>query len=809
MSKKKNSINNKSSKNNDNIIDNENFKKLILAKDYLPEKVFVLPIMQRPVFPQMILPVHVPTGKYIDMIEKAMSLGGHIILLIDKSENKEFEDIKHSDLYEVGTVGTIVRKMNLPDGSVNILLHSLKRATVKNFIRKDPLIMANVQYNKEIEYSKDDIEIKALMREILLKMKKVTEHNPLITEDLKLTMINVDDPGKLADFVSSILNLKKEDYQVILEEFDIKSRLEKILYYLEKEMDLIAVQQKIKKVIDDKVQKQQKEFFLREQLKLIKKELGVDDEHSKQYNKYKQILEKLNLEKDTFNKIKEDLENFELLDSRSPEYTVQKNYLETIFSLPWLEKNEKINEDVIDIVKAQKILDSDHYGLKDVKERIIEFLAVKKIGGATKGFIICFVGPPGVGKTSLGKSIAKTLNRKFYRFSLGGMKDEAEIKGHRRTYIGSMPGKIITALKITKSRNPVIMLDEIDKVGTHYLGDPASALLEVLDPEQNKDFRDHYLDLPFDISEVLFITTANTLDTIPPALKDRMEVIRLSGYISEDKIQIAKKFLIPKLFKKTGIKSKNLSFLKTGLNEVIESYSREAGVRNLEKNLEKIMRKFAVRLVKNEKKSEKIIKENVKNYLGMPKFISETAMKDNKPGIVTGLAWTAFGGEILFIETICLKGKGDIKITGQLGDVMKESANIAYSLARYFAEQLSLPKEFFNENIIHIHVPAGATPKDGPSAGITLTTAVLSLILKKKVDNLLSMTGEVSLSGRVLPIGGLKEKVIAAKRAKLKKIIIPFDNNKDLEEIPDYIKKGIKFYPVKLIDEVLKITNLI
>ncbi|HOK40281.1 MAG TPA: endopeptidase La [bacterium] len=783
-------------------------KELIIVDKILPEKVFVIPIQHRPLFPGMILPLIVPESKYTESIEKAISLGGYILLLLIKNKVSNYEDIKSDDLYLIGTVGQIVKKINLPDNSLSILINSIKRAKVKEFVRTE-LFMAAVEYLEEKIPDKNDIEIKAFMREILLKMKKIAEHNPAITEELKLTMLNVDDPSKLSDFVISVLNLKPEDYQLILEELDVKARLEKVLYILKKEMDLIEIQEKVKKSIEEKIQKTQKEFFLKEQLKEIKKELGIKNLQTKAYIKYKKKLKELDITKEVYDKLKEDIINFETLDSRVPEYSVQKSYLDTVFSLPWKKKNEKIIEENIDLEKAQKILDKDHYGLKEVKERIIEFLAVKKRSNKTKGFILCFVGPPGVGKTSLGQSIAKTLNRKFFRFSVGGMRDEAEIKGHRRTYIGAMPGKIIQALKITKSRNPIIMLDEIDKIGTHFTGDPASALLEVLDPEQNKEFRDHYIDLPFDISEVLFITTANTLDTIPEPLKDRMEIISLSGYILEEKIEIAKRYLIPKLLEKTGLSNTQVKFNKKGLIEIINSYSREAGVRSLEKNIEKILRKICVKIEKKEIDKIELTQENIKEFLGQPKFVDESKYELKKPGLVYGLAWTPFGGDVLIIETLLTKGKDRILLTGQLGDVMKESANIAYSLAMQFAIKNGVDEKIFSDNVIHIHVPAGATPKDGPSAGITITTAIFSLVLNKVIKKRIAMTGEISLSGSVLPIGGLKEKIIAAKRYNIKEIIIPFDNEKDLTEIPDYIKKNIIFHKVKEIEEVFKITGLL
>jgi len=584
---------------------------------------------------------------------------------------------------------------------------------------------------------------------------------------------------------------------------DVKKRMEYVLLFIKKEQELLKIQKKIQRQINEKITTSQREYFLKEQLKAIKKELGMDvDAKSSEHRRFKEMIEKFNFEDDIKEQVENELEKFSLMDPNSSEFIVTRNYLDTITSLPW--NNPPAGD--FDFKKAQRILESDHYGLEDVKERILEYLAVSKIKQDSKGSIICLVGPPGVGKTSVGKSIAAALNKKFFRFSVGGMRDEAEIKGHRRTYVGAMPGKIIQGLKYVKTKAPVFMIDEIDKLGASYQGDPSSALLEVLDPEQNVAFRDHYLDLPFDISTVLFITTANTTDTIPRPLLDRMEVIRLSGYIDQEKIIIAKKYLVPKSLEKHGLKKDQVIYNKTMLLRIAEDYAREAGMRNFEKALNKIHRKIARKSVLSEIKFPvTITEESLNEYLGQPIFKEEELQKNEMPGMTTGLAWTQLGGATLTIEAIANPGKEDFRLTGQMGEVMQESANIAYSYIRHIAERFNVPADYFEKNLIHLHIPSGATPKDGPSAGITMASALLSLATKKTVRKSLAMTGELSLVGTVLPIGGLKEKVIAARRHKIKRIIIPAQNKKDLEEIPENIKKGISFYPVDTMDQVVEL----
>ena len=781
------------------LVDNE----YLIADEDLPSNITIIPIKYRPVFPGTITPLIISNNKYIKIIENIMANSQTVGVVMVKDDEKE--DIEIKDLYEYGTVAKIFRKMNLPDGGMNVLINSVKRFKIKKSSVHKGQIVADVEYLNDILPSKKNIVLKALTKEVLSKLKLLSDDNPLFTEEMKLTMINVDEPGRIADYVISILNVEKEQYQKVLETINVKSRLSLVLAALHKELDVMTIQKKIQTRIDNRVDKQQRDYFLREQLKEIKVELGMeDDEQTVLINEMKEKAKQLTLIDEVKEKIESEISKLSNLELGSSEYTVSKNYLDTIFSLPWNKKTE----DSIDLDKAEKILNTDHYGLEDVKERIVEFLAVKKIKQDSKGSIICLVGPPGVGKTSLGRSIARALGRKFFRMSLGGMRDEAEIKGHRRTYIGAMPGKIMEGLKISKSNNPVFMLDEIDKLGQSFQGDPASALLEVLDPEQNSDFRDHYLDLPFDLSNVLFIATANTTDTIPDVLADRMETIRLSGYIFMEKFEIAKRYLLTKQLKAHGLKKGDVKIDRKGYLNIIDNWARESGVRGLERRIEQICRKTTTLIAKNKKiPNDKLSNDEIRNYLGPEIFSDEEILQVNKPGIVIGLAWTSLGGVTMAIESlgVSCKNGGSLKLTGQLGKVMSESANIAYSHIRHLLNDSESSKKYFEERIIHLHVPAGATPKDGPSAGITMATSIYSLVTGKTIKKSIAMTGELTLSGKVFPVGGIREKVIAAKQANIKDIIIPKENNRDLEEIPDYIKKGLTFFPVSDIQEVIDI----
>ena len=773
---------------------------LLSVDRILPSQLYIIPIRYRPIFPGIVTPLIISHGRFSEAVDRALPSSRTIGLLLLKDD--ELENIGANDLFQFGTASKILKKINLPDGGINVLINSVKRFVIKKVVSEKPHIVAEVSYIDE-EQPKKNMELKALTRAVLTQLKLLSENNPLFTEEMKLTMVNVEEPGKIADFVASMLSLEKQEYQSILETVQVRRRLEMVLQLLHKEMEVHTLQKKLQGFISDKMDKQQREFFLREQLKAIKTELGMEeDERANEIKEMKRKAEQLSLKGEAKEKLNEETEKLSLTDVNSSEYSITRNYIETVISLPWNLKTV----DNLDIERAERVLNRDHYALDDVKKRILEFLAVRKLKPDSRGSIICLVGPPGVGKTSLGQSIARALQKKFFRISLGGMRDEAEIKGHRRTYIGAMPGKIIQGLRVCKSRNPVFMLDEIDKLGQSLQGDPASALLEVLDPEQNAEFRDHYLDMPFDLSDVFFITTANTLDTIPPVLADRMEIIRLSGYITEEKYQIARRYLLPKQLGRHGLGKKAVRFDRPGLLYIINSWAREAGVRTLERQIERICRKSAALLARNGRISALPLKQNtIREYLGPETYIDDEIVKPTRPGIVTGLAWTAYGGAPLVIESIAIDamGKDPLKLTGQLGEVMVESASIAYSYVRHATKDDEKVGDFFKRHTLHIHIPAGATPKDGPSAGITMACSIYSLVTGVPVRPGLAMTGELTLSGRVLPVGGLKEKVIAARRASLKEIIIPEQNGKDLSEIPSYVKKGLKFHPVADVKQVL------
>ena len=663
----------------------------------------------------------------------------------------------------------------------------------------------------------DTFEVKALTRALISEMKEVSQNNPLFSEEMRLNMVNIDNPGKIADFIASILNVEKDEQQKILETVNVRERMEQVLVFIKKEQELLRVQKRIQKELNERIEKNQRESFLREEMRSIQEELGETAEgNATDYHKFKKKIEELAFDGEIKETVESELEKFRLMDPNSSEYIGTRNFLELVCTLPW--KEESVND--YDLNRAKKILEDDHFGLEDVKKRIVEFLAVRKMKGDCKGSILLLVGPPGVGKTSVGKSIANAMNKPFYRFSVGGMRDEAEIKGHRRTYIGAMPGKIIQGLKITKSKSPVFMIDEIDKMGASHNGDPAAALLEVLDPEQNVSFRDNYLDLPFDVSNVFFILTANSLDTIPSPLLDRAEIIQLSGYIDQEKIEIAKKYLIPKNLEKNGLKKNQVKYTKGSILKIAQEYARESGVRNFEKCLDKIHRKIVTEFMyskedvpENTVQTETastvqitIQEEDLFKYLGKPVFDESQIKVAAIPGTAIGLAWTSMGGDTLLIESTSFSGKGGLVLTGQMGDVMKESSQIAFNWARKFVlDRGSKKSKWFDENIVHLHIPEGATPKDGPSAGITMATTFVSLFLNKKIKPNLAMTGELSLTGQVLPIGGLREKTVAAKRNKIKTIIIPKANERDLEDIPENVKAGINFVPVSNVLEVLKL----
>lgn len=780
-------------------------KPLISLDISLPSILSILPIFKNPIFPGLMVPIVVKNEINHSELDKDLRINNFIGLILVKKKEEEIQsgEIHSTDLYTVGTIAKIVKRINLPDGNLNLLVNCLSRFKVSQFLSDNPPIKSVVSYVEE-KVNEHDIEVKVLVKTITEQLEYLGKNNPLFMEHVKLTIDNAENAARIADFVSSILgDVEKERQQEILETFDVPKRLEKVAILLEEKINMMKVQERIVSNINQKIEKQQRDFFLREQLKSIKKELGIEtDQKSKDMKRFSEKYEKIKVEGEVKETIEAELEKFNSLEPQSPEYSVTYNYLETLLSLPW----DSFAKETHDLEKAKKLLDNSHYGLKDVKERILEFLSVRKLKPDARGSIICFAGPPGVGKTSLGKAIAEALNRPFFRFSVGGMRDEAEIKGHRRTYIGAMPGKIIQGLKITKAKNPVFMIDEIDKIGNSYQGDPASALLEVLDPEQNIEFRDHYADLPFDLSNVLFITTANSLDTIPPVLLDRMEVIRLSGYISQEKYEIAKNFIIEKEQERHGLKKIDFSITKDAFIYIAEKYSREAGVRNFERQIERICRKIAYKKAMGEHFPKKIDIKHLKEILGPEIFSDDEKKRIKKPGVAIGLAWTSMGGDTLYIESIFIESKtAGLKLTGKLGEVMQESANIAYSYMRSLSKKLKLPDDFFENHQIHLHVPEGAVPKDGPSAGITMASSLISLATNKKIKEDLAMTGELTLTGSVLPVGGIKEKVVAANRAKIRTILLPKENERDMEDIPENIKKNIEFHFVGTMEDVLKL----
>jgi len=780
--------------------------------------------MGRPIFPGIFTPIMIGNPPDVKVVEDAVAGDGVVGLVMLRNEA---DSPSIDDLFNIGTVAKIVKKINLPDGGMNIFISTLKRFRIKKTLHASAPIVAAVEYLDDEE--DDTSEVKALTRALISEMKQISENNPLFSEEMRLNMINIDHPGKIADFITSILNIDKTDQQKVLEIINVRKRMEQVLVYIKKEQELLRIQKKIQREINEKIEKSQREYFLKEELKAIKGELGMTtDAKSSDFQRFREKIDGFLFQGEVKDAVEQELEKFSLMEPNSAEFIVTRNYLDMIVSLPWNEPEAE----TFSMRKAREVLEADHYGLKDVKNRIAEYLAVLKLrsttgerarkGGdsedrAPAGSIVCLVGPPGVGKTSVGRSIARALGRKFFRFSVGGMRDEAEIKGHRRTYIGAMPGKIIQGLKVVKTRDPVFMIDEIDKMGASFQGDPASALLEVLDPEQNSTFRDHYLDLPFDVSRIFFIVTANTLDTIPAPLLDRMEVIQLPGYIDAEKLEIAKRYLIPKSLEKNGLRKKQAKYTKDSLLHIANAYAREAGVRNFEKNLDKIHRKLARQIVEDgEGEGEEaasldaarfaIDKKLVEKHLGKPVFPEGDVKKAHLPGMSVGLAWTSMGGDTLVIEATSVPGKEGLTLTGNMGDTMKESAAIAMTVARKLAmERYGIPLEWFEKNHVHLHIPEGATPKDGPSAGITMATALLSMMRGEVVTDKLAMTGELSLTGSVLPIGGLKEKTIAARRNKARQIIIPRQNERDLDEIPDYVKKGIAFHPVDRFEGVLEL----
>ncbi|MDN3505311.1 MAG: endopeptidase La [Rhabdochlamydiaceae bacterium] len=782
-----------------------------LKKGDLPQKLHLLPITRRPFFPGMAAPLVIEPGPFYEVL-KTVSRSKHKLLglVLTNEEEVDIYKVKVKDLHQVGVAARILRIIPVESGGAQVVLNMEKRITLKKSSSTKKALSAQVEFYEEPPADKHSKMLKAYSISIVTTIKELLKLNPLFKEELQIFLGHSDftEPGKLADFAVALTTASREELQEVLETFNIPDRIDKALALLKKELDLSKLQSSINQKIEATVSKTQREFFLREQLKTIKKELGIEkDDKTCDIEKFSERLENHAVPDEAMTVIQDEVEKLGVLDVQSAEYAVCRNYLDWLTIIPWGVKSKETH----DLVQAKKVLERDHYGLKDIKERILEFISVGQLCGGVKGSIICFVGPPGVGKTSIGKSIAHALNRKFYRFSVGGMRDEAEIKGHRRTYVGAMPGKLIQALKACGTMNPVIMLDEVDKMGASYQGDPASALLEVLDPEQNKDFLDHFLDVRTDLSDVLFIVTANVLDTIPSPLRDRMEIMRLSGYIMEEKVEIAKKYLIPRNRKEMGLKISDVDFALSGIREISNSYAREAGVRNLENNLKKVLRKVAKKVVEGREKKKKhekvkLTDKNVQDYLGQPVFTTDKYYAQTPVGVCMGLAWTSMGGTTLYIEAVKTPSeKTSMKLTGQAGDVMKESSQIAWTYLSSNSKKYAPDVKFFNEAKVHIHIPEGSTPKDGPSAGVTMVTSLLSLLLDRPILKDLSMTGELTLMGKVLPIGGVKEKLIAARRSTVKTIIFPKANMPDYEELPAYLKKGIKAHFVDHYDEVYEL----
>ncbi len=767
----------------------------------IPDVLPLLPVRDIVIYPYMMLPLFVGRDISIRAVEEALARDRLILLVAQK--NAAEDNPASKDIYRVGTVASIMRMLKLADGRVKILVQGLSKAEVDGYVRERPFFEVRIRKVAEPVVKEISLEVEALMRSVKEKIEQILNLKNLPPEIVMVTD-NISDPGVLADLVASNLRLKIEESQGILEIFDPVERLKKVNELLSRELELSTMQARIQNQAKEEMSKTQRDYFLREQLKQIQQELGEGDERAEEINELRKQIQKAKMPREVRREAEKQLKRFEQMHPESSEAALVRTYLDWLVELPWSKKTK----DNLDIKKAKQVLDEDHYNLEKVKERILEYLAVNKLKRKMKGPILCFVGPPGVGKTSLGKSIARALGRTFVRISLGGIRDEAEIRGHRRTYVGALPGRIIQGIKQAGSNNPVFMLDEIDKVGTDFRGDPSAALLEVLDPEQNHAFSDHYLNLPFDLSNVLFICTANLLDPVPPALADRMEVIQLSGYTNEEKIEIARKFLIPRQLEQNGISVKHLEISDDALMRIISQYTKEAGLRNLEREIASICRKVARKVAESKKDLTRATRRNLHLFLGPPKFIPEAEQEQHEIGVATGLAWTSTGGEVLYVEASLSKGRGNLTLTGQLGDVMKESAQAAVSYARSQARKLGIEEDFYQKLDIHIHVPAGAIPKDGPSAGITMATALISALTRRPVSRDVAMTGEITLRGRILPVGGLKEKCLAAFPAGIKTVLIPDRNDRDLDEIPKPLRRKLNIAPVKNMSEVLKMALL-
>jgi ATP-dependent Lon protease len=765
----------------------------------LPDALPILPLRETVTYPDTLTPLAVGQERSIKLVNDVLS--GNRMLAMVASKDPENDTPGPNDLYDVGVAGTVARMMKVPDGTLRILVQGSERIRIVDYVTEQPYLVAQIEeMPDELEPS---TELEALTRNVQTTFSEIIEAIPYLPEELQLAVANLDDPSALSHLIAGALRINTEEKQELLETVDVTKRLRRLSEILTRELEVVQLGSKIQSQVESEIDKGQREYFLRQQLKAIQEELGEGDEQQAEINELRDRIEQAGLPEEAQKAAERELSRLEKLPPVAAEYGVIRTYLEWLVDLPW----SKQTEDNLDIAHAREVLDEDHYDLEEVKDRILEYLAVRKLNPDSPGPILCFVGPPGVGKTSLGRSIAKALGREFERISVGGVRDEAEIRGHRRTYIGALPGTIIRALRDAGTRNPVFMIDEIDKMGADFRGDPSSAMLEVLDPAQNSTFRDHYLDLPFDLSEVLFIATANILDTVPPALQDRMEVINLAGYTVEEKLHIAKRYLVPRQLASNGLKASQIEFADAALNAVIDEYTREAGVRNLERTIGTICRKVARQVAEGKAKGKvRVSAKRARELLGKRRFFSEQRRRTKDPGVATGLAWTPVGGEVLFIEASAVPGSGNLTITGQLGEVMKESAQAALTWVRRHSDELApdLPDHWFANHDIHVHVPAGAVPKDGPSAGVAMATALASLISNRPVRNDVAMTGEVTLTGQVLPIGGLKEKSLAAQRAGIKEVIVPDRNEGDVDEISEQEREGLEFVYADDIGDVLK-----
>ncbi len=768
-------------------------------QDIVPDILPLMPVRDVVIFTDMLLPLFVGRKKSIRAVEEALTKDGYLLLATQKDPN--VEDPGADDIYTVGTVGRILRMLKLPDGRAKTLVQGVSKVKIKRYVRKRGFYRVKIEALEEVPLEELNIEVEALMRNVREFSEKILALRGELTSDVSAILESIENPGKLADLVASNLKLKIDEAQEILETIDPVQRLEKVNTLLSREMNLSAIQAKIQSEVKDEISKNQRDYFLREQMRAINRELGEGDDRAQEIEDYQKKIRKSGMPKEARDEAGKQLRRLEQMHSDSAEAAIIRTYLDWMVEVPW----QKSTKDMLEIAYARKVLDREHYGLSKIKDRILEYLSVRKLNPKMKGPILCLVGPPGVGKTSLGQAIAKAMKRKFVRLSLGGIHDEAEIRGHRRTYIGALPGRIIQGLKQCKVNNPIFMMDEIDKLGSDFRGDPSSALLEALDPEQNSTFSDHYLNLPFDLSNVMFILTANLTDTIPSPLLDRMEVINLSGYTEEEKHKIATDYLLPRQIKNNGLTARIIRFSDGAIQQMITEYTLEAGLRNLEREFGTICRKVARKIAEGRKGPYSITQKNLSRYLGPPSFQAELDKDESQVGLVTGLAWTQTGGEVLYVETSMLPGKGELIMTGQLGDVMQESGRAAMSYARANLERLGVDRDIFENYDFHIHAPAGAIPKDGPSAGIAMATGLISVLTGRAVNKDVAMTGEISLRGRVLPIGGLKEKAMGALRGKVFTVIIPEKNRKDLIDIPANVKRKLKFVIVRHMDEVLKI----